>query len=233
MDLKTQGIQLQSLLGLRFPPVALAFQLEPPPNVSRISDSAPAGCGYWRVAAEGQAFFTEASDHYNCPIGAHTHGVNLPADATRELTTLIEAMARIEYIDMEEVATIPQRRQPFRVAVYAPLASTPVDPDVVLVRGNPKQMMLLAESVRAAGISQDTAATLRPTCAIVPEAGEAGRPSLSLGCIGNRVYSKLGDEEMYFAIPGPQMAAVVEKLETIINANRDLEGFHRGRQALT
>jgi hypothetical protein len=38
---------------------------------------------------------------------------------------------------------------------------------------------------------------------------------------------------MYFAIPGPQMAAVVEKLETIINANRDLEGFHRGRQALT
>lgn len=231
MDVKTQGMRLQSLLGLRCPPVSLTFRDEPPPNVPRISHGAPAGCSYWRLAAEGQPFFTEASDHINCPIGAHTHGVPLPAKATHELAGLIEMMARIEYIDMEEVATIPQRRQSFGVAIYAPLTSTPVEPDVVLIRGNPKQMMLLAEAARAAGISQDTAAKLRPTCAIVPEAAEAGRASLSLGCIGNRVYTGLGDDELYFAIPGPRVAAVLESLETIINANRELERFHRGRQA--
>lgn len=231
MDMKTQGMRLQGLLGLRFPPVSLAFRLEPPPDVPRISHSAPAGCNYWRLAAEGQAFFTEASDHYNCPIGAHTHGIPLSHDAAQELTELVETMARIEYIDMEEVGTIPQRRQPFGVAIYAPLTSTTVDPDVILVRGNPKQMMLLAEAARAAGISQDPAAKLRPTCAIVPEAAEAGRASLSLGCVGNRVYTGLGDDELYCAIPGRHVAAVLDNLETILNANSELERFHRGRQA--
>ena len=68
MDVRAQGMRLQSLLGLRFPPVSLAFRDEPPPNVPRISHGAPAGCSYWRLAAEGQPFFTEASDHINCPI---------------------------------------------------------------------------------------------------------------------------------------------------------------------
>lgn len=233
MDLKTQGTRLQGLLGLRFPPVSVAFLSEPPPKVSRVGGAAPAGCNYWRLAAEGEVFFTEASDHYNCPIGSHTHGIDLPAEAARELAGLIETMARIEYIDMEEVAGIPQRRKPFAVAVYAPLTSTPVEPDVVLVRGNPKQMMLLAEAVRAAGISQEAPAKLRPTCGIVPEATEAGRASLSLGCIGNRVYTGLGDDEMYFAIPGSMLAVVLEKLGTIIAANDELEAFHRGRQSTT
>lgn len=232
MDVKMQGGQLQSLLGLRLPPVALTFMSEPPSDVSRVSNVAPAGCGYWKLAAEGQAFFTEASDHYHCPIGAHTHGVELPAEVATELTGLVETMARIEYLDQEEVATIPQRRHPFEVAVYAPLASTPVYPDVILVRGNPKQMMLLAEASRAAGIGQDATAKLRPTCAIVPEATEEGRASLSFGCIGNRIYTGLGDDELYFAIPGLQVDAIVEKLETIIAANRELEDFHRGRQGL-
>lgn len=231
MDVRTQGRLLQNLLGLQFPPVSLAFSPEPPPDVHRISHAAPAGCSYWKFAAEGQAFFTEASDHYNCPIGAHTHGVDLPAHSAQELADLIETMARIEYIQIEEVETIPQRHKTFGVAIYAPLVSTPVDPDVILVRGNPRQMMLLAEAARAAGITQDTAVKLRPTCAIVPEATEEGRASLSLGCTGNRVYTALADDELYFALPGPKVAAVVEKLETIISANRQLESLHHGRKA--
>ena len=75
------------------------------------------------------------------------------------------------------------------------------------------------------------AAKLRPTCAIVPEAAEAGQASLSLGCIGNRVYTGLGDDELYCAIPASQIAAVVRKLETIITANRELEIFHHQRKS--
>jgi hypothetical protein len=47
------------------------------------------------------------------------------------------------------------------VAVYAPLAAAPVPPDVVLVRGNARQVMLLAG---AAG----TGPTAIPACNSAP-----------------------------------------------------------------
>lgn len=230
MDVTTLGKQMQRLLGLRWPPIAVAFRSEAPPNLQRIARAAPAGCGYWRLAAEGQVFYTEASDHYHCPIGAHTHGIDLPAHRAKELDSLVETMVGIEYIQMDEVTTMPRRKGTFGIAIYAPLAAAPVAPDVVLVRGTPKQMMLLMEAVRAARISHDIAAMLRPTCAIVPDAIEAARASVSLGCIGNRVYTELADDEMYCAIPGPKVAAAVDKLETIISANRTLENFHHARK---
>ena len=69
----------------------------------------------------------------------------------------------------------------------------------------------------------------RPACAMIPEAMRAARGTTSLGCIGNRVYTGLGDDELYFAIPGAKVEEVVRKLETIIEANRILEGYHRAR----
>jgi hypothetical protein len=43
------------------------------------------------------------------------------------------------------------------------------------------------------------------------------------------VYTGLADDELYFVIAGSQLDAVVEKLITIVDANRELEKFHRGR----
>ncbi len=223
--------QLQDLLRLKWSPIALAFKPEAPSDLPRIDKAAASGCTYWKLASEGRVFYTEASDHFNCPVGAYTHNVDLPADQAKELEGLVKTMVGIEYIKMEEVATLPRRSQPFSVTVYAPLASAPFDPDVVIVRGNAKQVMLLAEASKAAEISHDMAAMLRPTCAVVPEAIEAKRASLSLACIGNRVYTELGDDEFYFAIPGAKVGEVVEKLTTIINANRELEQFHQARKA--
>jgi uncharacterized protein (DUF169 family) len=56
-----------------------------------------------------------------------------------------------------------------------------------------------------------------------------GRGVASLGCIGNRVYSEIGDDELYFALPGSQVNAVTEKLASIAHANSELEKYHRGR----
>jgi uncharacterized protein (DUF169 family) len=142
-------------------------------------------------------------------------------------------MVQLQYIRMEEIPAIPQRSQPFGVAIYAPLTATPVAPDVVIVQGNPKQAMLLTEAVHGAGLHYDPGAQLRPTCAIVPTATETRRTSLSLGCIGNRVYTELADSELYVAVPGAQLNAVLEKLETIVAANRTLEEFHQQRKGQT
>jgi len=115
------------------------------------------------------------------------------------------------------------------VAVYAPLDRAPVAPDVVLVRGNARQLMLLAEASQSAGLAGAGPTMGRPTCAVLPEAINTARTSASFGCIGNRVYTGAGDDEAYFAIPGAQLAAVEEKLAVIVHANQELEKFHRGR----
>ena len=71
----------------------------------------------------------------------------------------------------------------------------------------------------------------RPTCAVLPEAINSARTVASFGCIGNRVYTGAGDADAYFAIPGPQLAAVEEQLAVIVRANQALEKFHRERAA--
>jgi hypothetical protein len=52
---------------------------------------------------------------------------------------------------MEDMPQIPTRTPALQVAVYAPRAAAPVPPDVVLVRGNARQVMRLAEAAPAAG----------------------------------------------------------------------------------
>jgi uncharacterized protein (DUF169 family) len=229
MHLTSQGPQLQALLGLTSPPVAVAFQPSAPANIPRVETAGPSGCTYWKVAAEGKIFYTEAADHYNCPIGSFTHGIDLPPPQAQELEGLVGTMIGLEYIRQEEIPTIPRRNTPFGVAIYAPLAEAPVDVDVVLVRGKAKQMMLIAEAASAAGLSGDGALMGRPTCAMIPAVMQGGHVTTSLGCIGNRVYTGLGDDEFYAAIPGSKLAPLVDKLATIVAANRELESFHRTR----
>ncbi len=230
MDSIKAAKQLVDLLGLRMAPIALTFRATPPENVIRVSSAAPAGCAYWKHAAEGQIFYTEASDHFNCPIGAHTHGIDLPPAQEKELEGLVGTMADLDYLRPEEVAAIPRREGGFGVAIYAPLADAPLEPDVVLVIGNAKQVMLLAEAAHAAGIGAEGAMMGRPTCAAIPEVLRTERSVASLGCIGNRVYTGLEDDELYFALPGGQVDTLIEKLESIVNANSQLEGFHRARE---
>jgi len=151
---------MTELLGLTAAPVAVSF-----------------------IAAEGAVFYTEAADHYNCPVGSYTHGVTLPPERAKELEDVVGTMVGLQYLRMEEVAALPRRAEPFRVAVYAPLAQAPAPPDVVLVRGRARQIMLVAEAARGAGL------------------------------------------------PGAKVGEVVERLEAVLHANRQLEQYHQGRRA--
>jgi uncharacterized protein (DUF169 family) len=53
----------------------------------------------------------------------------------------------------------------------------------------------------------------------------------SLGCIGNRVYTGMGEDELYFTIPGGRVGEVAERLETVMHANRELQKYHEARRA--
>jgi uncharacterized protein (DUF169 family) len=222
---------LQRLLGGSAEPVSVTFCDTPPVGTPRVGQAAPAGCAYWKLAAQGQTFYTAAADHLNCPIGAYTHGAELTPEANAQLNGLIEQMVGIQYLKMEEVSGIPHRVQPLRYAVYAPLSKTEGTPDVVLVRGNAKQLMLLAEAATASGLMSPTQAMGRPACSVVAATMESGKVTTSLGCVGNRVYTDLADDEFYAAVPGASVQRVVDALETMVEANAKLEEFHRGRCA--
>ena len=223
--------QIQQLLNLETTPVAVTFHDAQPANVPHVEKVEASGCTYWRRAAEGKTFYTEASDHYNCPIGCYTHNVELPPTQMEELENTLGLMGELGYITMEEVPGIPRREDPFKSAVYSPLADATGTPDVVIISGTPRQMMLLMEAATAAGIGAEDGVMGRPTCAVIPAVIQNGRSVSSLGCIGNRVYTALSDDDFYFAFPGEHIEALAEKLETIVNANRALAEYHQQRQA--
>jgi uncharacterized protein (DUF169 family) len=214
---------------LEWRPVAIGFMAAPPPGLPHIDKSLPAGCAYWKHAAQGHSFYTQPEDHHNCPVGAFTHGVALPEARKAELQGMIGTMIELQYLSADEVPSIPHRSQPLQVAAYAPLDAAAFPPDVVVIRGNARQIMLLAEASRSAGVFDRADVLGRPACAMLPHAADTGNAVASLGCIGNRVYTDLADDELYVTIPGSALPKVLEKLETILEANRQLEMFHRQR----
>ena len=226
-----QEIERQLTTRLEIPrrPVAVTFREAAPAGVARFEGSQPSGCSFWRLAGDGRVFYTVPADHHNCPIGSYTHGIALPPARAHELEQTLGLMSSLGYVRMAEVPGIPRLPQAPGVVVYAPLGDTPVDPDVVLVAGRPGRVMLLLEAAGRAGVPAQPSVLGRPTCMALP-AALAGGPAASTACIGNRIYTDLGDDELYVVIPGRDLAQVVEALETIVAANDTLAGYHRGRR---
>ena len=222
---------LEELLDLKMAPVAIAFLPSAPAGLPRVARPAPASCGYWRRAADGESFYTEAADHVNCAVGAHTHGVPTTAEQKTELMELIKTMVGLEYLSMDEVPQIPHRTDAFGVVAYAPLHAATFAPDVVLVRGDVRQLMLLAEAAQAAGVGSGAPTLGRPTCCVLPQAMQSARASASFGCVGNRVYTGATEGEGYYAIPGAALAKIEEKLAVVARANIELRKFHEARKA--
>jgi uncharacterized protein (DUF169 family) len=225
----TVAQDLVAALGLTTAPVGITFHTTPPAGVPQVAAPGPSSCTYWKRAAAGETFYTDAADHYQCPIGGYTHGVDMPAAQMQELQGVVSTMVSLGYLRMEEVPEIPRRTEPFGVAVYAPLDKCTTLPGVVLIAGNAAQIMLLEEAALAAGVGGGSALMGRPTCAALPQAMHTERGIASLGCIGNRVYTGITDDQLYYALPGKHLAAVVEKLAIIVTANRELEKYHRAR----
>ena len=225
--------QLTTALGLTRRPVAIAFRETPPAGVAPLSGTQPSGCSFWRLAASGQVFYTVPSDHYNCPVGSYTHNIPLPKDREPELMHTLTLMVNVGYLKMDEVPGIPRLPKTPAVTIYAPLGMTPVDPDAVLVSGTPGHLMMLHEAATRALADRATNASPllgRPTCMAIPAAMSSGVAS-SLGCVGNRIYTGITDDEFFSVIAGSALASVVAQLETITSANAALADYHRERRA--
>lgn len=229
-DYRTLESSLTGVLGLIRRPVAVTFLDEEPAGVERFEGVMPAGCAFWRRASDGRPFYTVPGDHYNCPIGSYTHNIALPENRQDELSRTLGLMTQIGYLRMEEVSGIPRLPNPPRAVVYAPLAEAPFVPGVVIVAGWPGSIMLLLEAAVRAGVESRLPVLARPTCMAIPAAMSNGIVTSS-ACIGNRVYTELGQDELYIVLRGSDLERVAEELPAIASANAQLRDYHEARRS--
>jgi uncharacterized protein (DUF169 family) len=221
--------KIQGMLGSTRRPIAVTFLDAPPEGVAKFGGSEPSSCSFWRIAAGGRTFYTVASDHLNCPVGGYTHNT-LPPDRMPELQQTLSLMSDLGYIRMEEIPGVFHLATAPQVVLYAPLGDTPVPPSVVLVSGLPGRVMMLSEAANRAGASSHLPLLGRPTCMAIP-ASLANGAVLSSGCIGNRVYTEIGDDELYVVLRGADLDRIAAEIATIQSANQILTGYHQDRRA--
>jgi uncharacterized protein (DUF169 family) len=212
-------------------PVAVSYLDAAPADVEKFSGSVPSGCSFWRLAAEGKTFYTVPENHFNCAVGAYTHNITLSPERENETGQTLRMMFELGYVKPEEVMQIPRLAKVPAVVVYSPLADAPAPPDVVVLACKPHSAMLLNEAANRAGVADNAPALGRPTCMALPAALQHGA-IFSLGCIGNRVYTGLSEEEMYFVVRGRDMSAVVDALEVVTHANSALNDYAQERRRI-
>jgi uncharacterized protein (DUF169 family) len=225
----THTSRLQETLGLSAPPIAVGYSDEPPAGLERWQGgSVPAGCVFWREAMNGRSFYTVPADHYNCAVGAHTHGIGVPAG---QLEDTVKFMVSSEYLRMEEVAGIPTLEKSPEYVSYGPAETASFPHQLIVLAAKPAAAMLIYESALRAGAGNALAHILgRPACAVLPLVNKTGLASLSLGCMGNRTFTGLPDEELYVCIPSGHWSTVLTMSAEIGRANSAMKQFYRNRQ---
>ena len=220
---------LAASLDLQQPPVSISFTGTIPAGIPAHSDRVPAGCEFWQDAATA-AFATTAADHNLCAIGVYTHNLQSSPAQQTDLIDALKVFGDLEYVRSEDLASIPVLQSQPGYVVYAPLALSPLPPDVVLLFVNANQTLILSEATQQVE-NQNAPAMGRPACAIVPQVMNTGRAALSLGCCGARAYlDVLTDDVAIFAIPGTKLEAYTRRIEALAKANAVLANFHQIRR---
>jgi len=221
--------RISAAVSLRRRAVAVGFLDAAPAGLEKFEGSEPSGCGFWRLAAAGKSFHTVPENHFNCAVGAYTHNIPLSPAREKETEQTLKMMFDLGYVKPEEVAQIPRLAKTPLAIAYAPLGDATFEPDAVLFACKPSGAMLLNEAAGRAGIGSGAPALGRPTCMALPASLQTGL-ILSLGCMGNRVYTGLGDDEVYFVVWGTDLAALADAWQVISGANRALRDYAAGRR---
>jgi uncharacterized protein (DUF169 family) len=210
-------------------PVAVTFLDAPPSGVTKFEGTEPSGCSFWRLAAAGRTFYTVPENHFNCAVGAYTHNISLSPAREQETEQTLKMMFDLGYVKPEEVPQIPRLGKSPKAILYSPLSDADAVPDVALFACKPAGAMLLQEAAQRAGAGTGAPALGRPTCMALPASLQHGTIT-SLGCIGNRVYTDLSEEELYVVVRGKDLPAIADALETIERANTALLHYAKGRR---
>lgn len=227
-DWKALAGEINSLLGLQTPPLAITFSNDAPAGVGRFEGNmpapmadgrtgrVPAGCVFWMEAAN-KTFTTAPEDHGNCSVGSLTHGLK----SIEEVAGNSDVAAILEsgWVTLDVVPLIPVVKQKHDHITYGPLVDTSIDPDVVLLRINARQAMILSDAVP--GLKFEG----KPQCHIIPMAKEQHAVAVSVGCMLSRVRTGMSNNEMTCAIPAARLTEVVGLLRSTAVADNAVAAY--------
>jgi uncharacterized protein (DUF169 family) len=222
---------LEKRLGLRMPPIALAFVQEEPRGIASTGTAVPSSCAFWR-RAENEVFYAPAAAHFNCPLGAMVMGFPLPDAQMQQLQSDVKAMCQLAYVREEEVARVPKVARASSGIVSGPLRRFPVKADVVLLWGTPEQAMVLGECTGVINWAGEPSGILgRPGCGSIPVALNAGRAAQSLGCTGMRINTGIPSELFLTVVPAAQLDVLARELERVCGVHEQLTARYHERAA--
>jgi uncharacterized protein (DUF169 family) len=217
-DYRGLATALSNALHLAVPPIAIAFTDVAPAGVPKfdepMSEPTPdgrtgrvaAGCVFW-IKAAGQSFTTVPDDHGNCSVGRYTHGLASLSDIADDAD--VASLFESGWVDVEAVGAIPVISERAEVITYSPLADVKIAPDVVLLRVNGWQLMILSDALPGLRVEG------KPQCQIVALAKEHGDVTASVGCALSRSRTGMRPEEMTFAMPGARLVEVLRAVQRV------------------
>lgn len=218
---------LKSALHLSIEPIGIAFSDVRPDEIKLFDDPmaepdsdgrsgrVSAGCVFWMKSVE-KTFTTRPQDHGNCSVGSFTHGLLDMSQiaGNNDVATLLGS----GWVDEAAVAGIPFVTRKHDFITYGPLGAGEFTPDVVLLRLNARQMMIISDAV-------EVQIEGKPQCHIVAIAKEQGKVAASVGCALSRARTGMLAHEMTCAIPFALLADVVAKIENAAKIDSEVAKY--------
>ena len=123
------------------------------------------------------------------------------------------------WVTPEMFPNIPTVQRGHNYVTYGPLADVRWQPDVVFIRLNAKQAMVMSDAV------SDIVFQGKPQCHIVAIAKEQQRIAISVGCMLSRVRTGLPNSEMTCAIPADQLPQLLDQLKQACTADKAVAAY--------
>jgi len=106
---------------------------------------------------------------------------------------------------------------PGEALILAPLVSGKFDPDVVLIYGNPAQLMLLMNALQFRAYERFQFFFIgEGACADgLAQCYTTGKPALAIPCLGERIYGGVVEDELVLALPPGAIGKAVAGLQAL------------------
>ncbi|MDY7031392.1 MAG: DUF169 domain-containing protein, partial [Thermodesulfobacteriota bacterium] len=131
----------------------------------------------------------------------------------------------------EQMPSIPVCR--YKAVLMGPLVYNPFEPDIVLIYGNPAQMIILINALQFEDYEQFQFFCVgESACAdSIARCYLNNKPSLAIPCYGERRYGHVQDDELVMALPASWVEKALTGLEDLYNRGIRYPISHFGAQA--
>ncbi len=223
MDLEKinkNGLEIKEAINMAGSPVAIKL-VKPGENIPEgyeKPDEKVRHCQYVADASrDGKMYVTSLEDHL-CKGGAAALGLGALSEKLRSGEFYFSRLGHFKTLEaakktIDNIAFLPANS--VKKVLYAPLEKANFEPDVIIFLCNPKQAMVLTQSLlytEGGKMSPEFSGKQSICSDAVARVITNDAPNITVGCSGSRKYAKIDDSKMILSIPGKNLNDLMEGL---------------------